>query len=136
MRKKSTEETPNKVGRPKIEIDIDDFRKLCEMQCTKMEIASFFDCSEDTIENFCKREFNENFSVVFNKYASVGKISLRRKQMMLADKNATMAIWLGKQYLGQKDEITVKNIDDDVIAEIESIVLGTDGKEDNEKTGS
>lgn len=32
-----------------------------------------------------------------------GKISLRRHQMRLAEKNATMAIWLGKQYLGQTD---------------------------------
>ena len=30
-------------------------------------------------------------------------MSLRRSQFRLAENNATMAIWLGKQYLGQKD---------------------------------
>ena len=30
-------------------------------------------------------------------------ISLRRSQFKLAEKNATMAIWLGKQYLGQRN---------------------------------
>jgi len=34
------------------------------------------------------------------------KVSLRRKQMGLADRNAPAAIFLGKNYLGQKDEQT------------------------------
>src|SRR6185312_4616298 len=34
------------------------------------------------------------------------KVSLRRKQLGLADKNAPAAIFLGKNYLGQKDEST------------------------------
>ena len=32
-----------------------------------------------------------------------GKIALRRYQLQQAEKNPTMAIWLGKQYLGQRD---------------------------------
>ena len=34
----------------------------------------------------------------------MGKISLRRMQWRLAETSATMAIFLGKQYLGQKNE--------------------------------
>jgi hypothetical protein len=35
-----------------------------------------------------------------------GRISMRRAQLrILENGNATMAIWLGKQYLGQTDEI-------------------------------
>ena len=30
-------------------------------------------------------------------------------QWKLAEKNATMGIWLGKQYLGQKDQIETNN---------------------------
>lgn len=45
-----------------------------------------------------------NFSEVFKQKRGVGKISLRRSQWRLAEKNANMAIFLGKQYLGQKDE--------------------------------
>lgn len=112
-----------KTGRPKKEIDIEKFQKLCQLQCTKKEIASFFDCSEDTIENFCHREFNETFSAVFNKYASIGKISLRRTQFRLAERSSSMAIWLGKQILGQEDKIAIQNIDDKTLDDLEKAVL-------------
>ena len=46
-----------------------------------------------------------NFSEVFKEKRGLGKISLRRNQFRLAEKSATMAIWLGKQYLGQKDQV-------------------------------
>ena len=46
-----------------------------------------------------------NFSEVFKEKSGLGKISLRRNQWRLAEKSATMAIWLGKQYLGQKDQV-------------------------------
>lgn len=71
--------------------------------CTLDEIAGFFDCSPDTIENWCKREFKQSFSDTYKKYSSKGKISLRRYQFKLAETHPAMAIWLGKQYLGQKD---------------------------------
>lgn len=90
-------------GRPKIQIDNEQFKKLCELQCTKEEIAGFFNCHEDTIENYCKNEYGESFSLVFKKLSYNGKMSLRRYQFELAKHNASMAIFLGKQYLGQKD---------------------------------
>ena len=45
------------------------------------------------------------FSDAFNTTSEIGKSSLRRIQFRLAEKNASMAIFLGKQYLGQKDVI-------------------------------
>ena len=45
-----------------------------------------------------------SFSEVFSIKREKGKVSLRRSQFKLAEKNPTMAIWLGKQYLGQRDE--------------------------------
>ena len=104
-----------RTGRPKIDIDKSQFEKLCGLQCTKEEIAGFFSCSEDTIENFCKRTYKQTFSVVFKEKRAGGRISLRRSQFRLAEKNAAMAIWLGKQYLGQTDRpeenIDVEDID-------------------------
>ena len=94
-----------KAGRPRIKIDKDKFEKLCGIQCTLEEIAGVLNCSEDTIQRWCMREYKENFAVVYKKYSQTGKISLRRHQFKLAEKNASMAIWLGKQYLGQKDVI-------------------------------
>ena len=90
-------------GRPKIEINSDQFKKLCELHCTKEEIAGFFNCHEDTIENYCKKEFGECFSQVFKRLSVGGKISLRRYQFELAKHNASVAIFLGKNMLGQKD---------------------------------
>lgn len=94
-----------KVGRPKKEIPKEQFEKLCGLQCTKEEVAGFFNCSEDTIDRFCKREYKKSFAVVFKEHSANGKISLRRNQFKLSEKSAAMAIWLGKQYLGQKEVI-------------------------------
>lgn len=94
-----------RTGRPKKEIDETQFTKLCGLQCTEEEIAGFFDCSVDTIERWCKRELKETFAEAFKKRSVGGKVSLRRYQFELAKKSAAMAIWLGKQYLGQTDHI-------------------------------
>ena len=106
-------------GRPRIEIDQDQFEKLCYLQCTLNEIASWFKCSDDTIENWCKRTYKRNFSDIYKTFSAGGKISLRRWQFKMAEHNTSMAIWLGKQYLGQKEqqEIAISH-DDDTIREM------------------
>lgn len=92
-----------KMGRPQKEIDQTMFEKLCGLQCTQEEIAGMFDCSVDTIERWCKRTYSETFAETYKKHSANGKTSLRRAQFKLAEKSAAMAIWLGKQYLGQRD---------------------------------
>jgi hypothetical protein len=113
-----------KDGRPKIEIDKTAFVKLCQLQCTLQEIAGYFECSHDTIERWCKQEYQKVFSQVFVDLRSGGLLSLRRNQFKLAEKNATMAIWLGKQYLAQKDLLTIntfsENDDDPLTASIKA----------------
>jgi len=96
-----------KTGRPKTEINAEAFEKLCYLQCTLSEIADFFKCSEDTIERWAKREYDATFAEVYKRYSVGGKISLRRWQFRIAEHNTTMAIWLGKQYLGQRDQVEV-----------------------------
>lgn len=92
-----------KMGRPQKDFDRTQFEKLCFLQCTLCEIADFFDCNKDTITAWCKRTYGVTFSEIYKKYSVGGKISLRRHQFKIAERNATMAIWLGKQYLGQRD---------------------------------
>lgn len=98
-----------KTGRPKISISKEIFEKLCAIQCTEVEICSCFDCCEDTLNKWCKENYkNDNgkpmtFSEVFAIKRQKGRASLRRAQFRLAEKNAAMAIFLGKQYLGQRD---------------------------------
>ena len=94
------------AGRPKIEIDYATVEKLANIQCTQDEIASFIGVSTRTLQR------DEQFMELFNKGRESGKMSLRRIQWKHAEKSATMAIWLGKQYLGQKDNIEVANTDE------------------------
>ena len=91
------------TGRPRKEIDNKIFENLCGLQCTLEEIAGVFDCSVDTIERWCKREYGETFAEVYKKHSAKGKTSLRRIQFKLAEKSAAMAIFLGRNYLGQKN---------------------------------
>lgn len=104
-RKKATSKTAKKStrGRPKAQINKDTFEELCNIQCTLEEIAGCFKVSVDTIERWCKREYGTIFAEVYKMYSAGGKASLRRTQFKLAESSSSMAIWLGKQYLGQKD---------------------------------
>ena len=94
------------IGRPRIEIDWDQFDKLCAMQCTLIEIAEWFGCSVDTIERRCWDDHDSTFADLYKKKSAKGKISIRRKQLDVAlSGNTTMLIWLGKQYLGQRERL-------------------------------
>lgn len=88
------------------------FENLCSIQCTKEEICSVLDVSEKTLNSWCNDKYGKNFSLVFNEKRLLGKSSLRRMQWKLAEKNNAMAIWLGKQYLGQTDKIENTNKND------------------------
>ena len=91
------------MARPHKKIDQKNFESLCGLQCTQEEICSFFGVTDKTLNGWCKRTYGECFSDVFKKKRTSGKISLRRAQFQLAQKSAAMAIWLGKQYLDQKE---------------------------------
>lgn len=91
------------MARPHKKINQNQFESLCALQCTLEEICGFFECCTDTLESWCKRTYKQGFSEVFKEKRGNGKISLRRAQFRLAQKNANMAIWLGKQYLGQAE---------------------------------
>lgn len=97
------------AGRPRKEIDNKIFENLCGLQCTLEEIAGVFDCSPDTIERWCKREYKETFAETYKKHSAKGKMSLRRTQFKLAEKSAAMAIFLGKNYLGQSDRTIIED---------------------------
>ena len=94
--------TNRKVGRPKTQIDYKMVEKLASIMATQEEIATFLDISVRTLLR------NTEFCHTYKKGLDKARMSLRRKQFALADKNATMGIWLGKQYLGQKDESKIE----------------------------
>lgn len=121
---------PKKLGRPRKEIDEEQFKNLCGLQCTQEEIADFFNCSVDTVERWCKRELEMTFAEAFKKYSAKGKITLRRNQMKLSERSASMAIWLGKQMLGQEDKMTIHTVDESSLDELEQLVLMNENEVD------
>lgn len=97
------------AGRPKIEItpeQWDQAQAMAKIHCTRDEIAALLDISADTLVAAIKSKGYEDFSAWFKKYSAGGKMSLRRKQyqMVMEQSSVPMAIWLGKNMLGQRDE--------------------------------
>ena len=80
-----------------------DFEKLCALQCTQQEICDFFEVDHKTLTRWCKRTYHKDYSQIYKEKRSGGAISLRRMQFRLAEKSAAMAIFLGKNILGQSD---------------------------------
>lgn len=115
------------MARPRKQIDKKDFESLLTIQCTLAEITAFFDhklngCSEDTIERWCKKTYKKSFAEVSAIKKELGKISIRRAQFRMMEKNPAALIWASKQYLGQfdKQEVKVQQNDDDSIKEMEN----------------
>lgn len=77
--------------------------ELAKLLCTQKEIAGVLGVSDRTLSKFLN-EVPEAHDA-WEDGQSHGKISLRRKQFGLADKNAPAAIFLGKNMLGQKDVV-------------------------------
>ena len=90
-------------GRQKAKIDLNELERLCEIQVTQPEIAAFFHVSTRTIEKYAQKpEFRE----IMERGYKNGLISLKRAQFNKAlEGNPTMLIWMGKQLLGQRDNL-------------------------------
>lgn len=89
----------NDTGRPVKPIDYETVEKLASIMCTQEEVASYLDLS------IRKLQQDDEFMRVFKRGIDKGKMSVRRQQYKMVEAgNATMAIWLGKQYLGQRDK--------------------------------
>ena len=95
-------------GRPKKKIDWKQFDEMCSIMCTAEEIAQVLNVSLRTLQRAVKDEFGETFVMLYKKKSATGLVSLRRIQFSMAHENVAMAIWLGKQYLGQKDQVDTK----------------------------
>jgi len=101
-----------KVGRPKTQINYKLAESLSSIFCTEEEIATILETSVRTLQR------DEEFCRVFKKGRETAKMSLRRKQFDLAGKNPAMAIFLGKQYLGQRDTVEVSHQSNGVLTDM------------------
>lgn len=99
----------------------DYFESLLKLKCTRKEVAGFFGVSEQAVIQFAKRNYKDEtgnpmtFEEVSERFGAHANISLRRHLFKLAEKNAAVAIWLSKQYLGFTEKT-------------EQIVTGKDGR--------
>jgi len=85
---------------------LDQLRALGRIQCTVAEAAAVLCVSRTALINFMSR--NPEAAEAFDYGAEEGKASLRRTQWLMAQRNPAMAIWLGKQWLGQRDKADLK----------------------------
>lgn len=93
------------AGRPPIKIDEEKLKLLAQVGCTQEEIAAALGCSVDTL----KRNYAESIKTG----ALLFKVSVRREQFrLLKAGNATMGVWLGKQVLGQRDQLRIGSEED------------------------
>lgn len=112
----------NVGGRPPKPINYEQLDALCEIQCTGEECAAILGVSYEHLNNQLKKDGNTGFLYYFKEKSAGGKMSLRRRQFDHAmTGNATMLIWLGKQWLGQVDKIEDDN--DDSSPEINKIIV-------------
>ena len=94
---------PSGNGRPKLILNSEG-QQLVEILagyfCTDEDIAETMHTTVDTLLN---RNNRDTFLECKKRGIANGRCSLRRKQAKLAEKSAAMAIFLGKNYLGQSD---------------------------------
>ena len=125
----------SKLGRPRIPIITEDLGKnglagklpskpivleevlyWMQLQATAEEIAGSFYVSVDTLVTRLKEATGLSFSELKEKACGLGKLALRKNQFSLSKTNASMAIWLGKNWLDQSDD---PKRDDEAIRERE-----------------
>ena len=93
-----------RAGRKAIKIDLEQVEKLCNLQCTDAELASFFGVSSRTIE---RRKSQPAFAECMARGKSRGLLTLRRNLWSLAGKgNPAANIFLAKNLLGYRDYVS------------------------------
>ena len=88
-------------------IKLSAIRSLAKLQCTQGEACGFLGISPITFKKILKTD--ERARKAWEDGHKEGCVSLRRKQWRLAAKHAGMAIFLGKQYLGQTDVVVTEH---------------------------
>lgn len=100
-----------KRGRPALTLpvmfDLENFEVLCRLQCTQEEMAAVLGWSLETL----KARLNDDpkIKAAYERGRADGKVSLRRRQVQITRQEggsgASMATWLGKQWLNQRDKV-------------------------------
>ena len=101
---KAQDQPKKSVGRPRIELDPKQAKIFGYFRATYDTMAEQIGCHVDTIRAAMQDEDSE-FSKEYKKGFSSMKMKLSEAQVKTAieEHNPTLLVWLGKQYLDQKD---------------------------------
>ena len=104
MKKQQNPKAKKPTGRPRIELDPKQAKIFGYFRATYDTMAEQIGCHVDTIRAAMQDDKSE-FSKEYKKGFSGMKMKLSEAQIKTAieDRNPTLLVWLGKQYLGQKD---------------------------------
>lgn len=82
-------------------VKLSQIRQLSVLQCTEAEAAAVLGVSVTTFKEMIR--IDQKAKKAWEYGREIGRMRIREKQFLLADRHPQMAIWLGKQYLGQSD---------------------------------
>ena len=104
MKKQQNPKAKKPTGRPRIELDPKQAKIFGYFRATYDTMAEQIGCHVDTIRAAMQDEDSE-FSKAYKNGFSSMKMKLSEAQVKTAidEHNPTLLVWLGKQYLNQKD---------------------------------
>ena len=109
--------TKRKAGKPFTPIDYPQLIEMCGLMCTGEECASILGVSYDTLARPLKRDHGLTFPEFFRRHSVPALVRLRQAQFETATSGSVpMQIWLGKQWLGQREPD--RQIQDDDITDL------------------
>lgn len=88
-------------------VKISQIREMSRIQATEAEAASVLGVTLRTFREMLRVDVKAREA--WESGRDEGKVSIRRKQFALADRHPQMAIFLGKQYLGQSEVQVVEH---------------------------
>ena len=100
----ATEPVPkNKGGRPRKQLSKTTFESLLKINPTQDEVCAVLNTNKNTLNSWCRENYGEGFLQLLKKGCQEYKTSLRRNLLKLSSRNASVAIFLAKNYLGMSD---------------------------------
>lgn len=91
-----------KMGRPQKEISEKLFENLCGIQCTEVEMCAILECSEDTLNRWCKRTYGETFAEIYKKRAQPEKQACEERNYDLQKRTLLWLFSLANNISGRK----------------------------------
>lgn len=110
--KTSDTKVMKKSGRPKIEIDINQYKALMRLNPTLADTAAFFECSTDTIINWLEKNFQtRDFSAIRQQNMVHTRLTMIRTAVRLAEAgNTAVLIFCLKNLCGWTDKVEEKQV--------------------------